>query len=131
MSTLTTPRQSQRQTPRRPIRIGRPGTIGRVAILLVAAALTLGPVMWTLSTSLRTPSESFNLPPQFLPLNPDLTSYFEVFEQINMDEAAREQAHDAVAVGTDWRQIAELIEEAERLDRFELVSFTVEEESLE
>lgn len=66
------------------MRIGRPGTIGRIIILLVAAALTLGPVMWTLSTSLRTPSESFNLPPQFLPLNPDLTSYFQVFEQVNM-----------------------------------------------
>ncbi|WP_028281435.1 carbohydrate ABC transporter permease [Arthrobacter sp. H5] len=84
MSTLTVPRQDQRRTPRRPFRIGRPGTIGRIVILLVAAALTLGPVMWTLSTSLRTPSESFNLPPQFLPLNPDLTSYFQVFEQINM-----------------------------------------------
>lgn len=84
MSTLTAPRQDQRRNPRRPFRIGRPGTIGRIVILLVAAALTLGPVMWTLSTSLRTPSESFNLPPQFLPLNPDLTSYYQVFEQINM-----------------------------------------------
>ena len=37
------------------------------AALAVAAALTLGPVLWTLSTSLRTPSESFNLPPSFLP----------------------------------------------------------------
>jgi multiple sugar transport system permease protein len=52
--------------------------------LAVAAALTLGPVLWTLSTSLRTPSESFNLPPSFLPINPDFTAYQEVFRQINV-----------------------------------------------
>ncbi|BCW54379.1 sugar ABC transporter permease [Arthrobacter sp. StoSoilB19] len=52
--------------------------------MAVAAALTLGPVLWTLSTSLRTPSESFNLPPSFLPINPDFTAYQEVFKQINV-----------------------------------------------
>ncbi|WP_299168549.1 carbohydrate ABC transporter permease [uncultured Arthrobacter sp.] len=62
----------------------RPGTAARILVLLVAAALTLGPVLWTLSTSLRTPSESFNLPPQFLPLNPDFSSYVQVFQQVNM-----------------------------------------------
>lgn len=75
MSTLTAPRTTRRL---------RPGMAARILVLLVAAALTLGPVMWTLSTSLRTPSESFNLPPQFLPLNPDFTSYVEVFRQVNM-----------------------------------------------
>lgn len=75
MSTLTAPRKT---------RALRPGTAVRILVLLVAAALTLGPVLWTLSTSLRTPSESFNLPPQFLPLNPDFTSYVEVFQQVNM-----------------------------------------------
>lgn len=75
MSTLTAPRTTSRL---------RPGMAARILVLLVAAALTLGPVMWTLSTSLRTPSESFNLPPQFLPLNPDFTSYVEVFQQVNM-----------------------------------------------
>ncbi|GAA3700717.1 carbohydrate ABC transporter permease [Zhihengliuella alba] len=66
----------------------RPGTnwalLGRLAVLLVAAVLTLGPVMWTLSTSLRPPSESFSLPPRFLPWDPDFTSYAGVFEQIDM-----------------------------------------------
>ncbi|SDI19632.1 carbohydrate ABC transporter membrane protein 2, CUT1 family [Arthrobacter subterraneus] len=75
MSTLTAPRTT---------RTLRPGMAARILVLLVAAALTLGPVLWTLSTSLRTPSESFNLPPQFLPLNPDFTSYVEVFQQVNM-----------------------------------------------
>ncbi|MDF2048623.1 carbohydrate ABC transporter permease [Arthrobacter sp. Cr_A7] len=60
------------------------GTVGRYTALAVAAALTLGPVLWTLSTSLRAPSESFNLPPSFLPINPDFTAYQEVFRQINV-----------------------------------------------
>lgn len=65
-------------------RLPAAGTVGRYAALAVAAALTLGPVLWTLSTSLRTPSESFNLPPSFLPINPDFTAYQEVFKQINV-----------------------------------------------
>lgn len=75
MSTLTLPRKTRQP---------RSGTIVRIVVLLVAAALTLGPVLWTLSTSLRTPSESFNLPPQFLPLNPDFSSYAQVFQQVDM-----------------------------------------------
>jgi multiple sugar transport system permease protein len=75
MSTLTATRKT---------RMPRPGTAVRILVLLVAAALTLGPVLWTLSTSLRTPAESFNLPPQFLPVNPDFTSYVQVFQQVNM-----------------------------------------------
>jgi multiple sugar transport system permease protein len=70
--------------PRSNRRLPAAGTVGRYAALAVAAALTLGPVLWTLSTSLRTPSESFNLPPSFLPINPDFTAYQEVFKQINV-----------------------------------------------
>lgn len=69
---------------RTPRRLPSASTVGRYAALAVAAALTLGPVLWTLSTSLRTPSESFNLPPSFLPINPDVTAYQEVFKQINV-----------------------------------------------
>lgn len=61
-----------------------PSTAVRMVVLLVAAALTLGPVIWTLSTSLRSPAESFTLPPQFIPTDPDLTPYIEVFQQIDM-----------------------------------------------
>ena len=70
--------------PYRSRRLPAASTLGRYAALAVAAALTLGPVLWTLSTSLRTPSESFNLPPSFLPINPDFTAYQEVFKQINV-----------------------------------------------
>ncbi|MBO1269157.1 carbohydrate ABC transporter permease [Arthrobacter cavernae] len=59
-------------------------TVLRVVLLLIAAALTLGPVLWTLSTSLRSPSESFKLPPSFFPWNPDFTSYAQVFQQLDM-----------------------------------------------
>ena len=75
MSTLTASRRT---------RAFKSGTAVRILALLVAAALTLGPVLWTLSTSLRSPSESFNLPPQFLPVNPDFSSYVQVFQQVNM-----------------------------------------------
>jgi multiple sugar transport system permease protein len=61
-----------------------PSTAVRMVVLLVAAALTLGPVIWTLSTSLRSPAESFTLPPQLIPTDPDLTPYAEVFQQIDM-----------------------------------------------
>jgi multiple sugar transport system permease protein len=61
-----------------------PSTAVRMVVLLVAAALTLGPVIWTLSTSLRSPAESFTLPPQFIPTDPDFTPYVEVFQQIDM-----------------------------------------------
>jgi multiple sugar transport system permease protein len=61
-----------------------PSTAVRMVVLLVAAALTLGPVIWTLSTSLRSPAESFTLPPQLIPTDPDFSPYFEVFRQIDM-----------------------------------------------
>ncbi|MFK0072519.1 carbohydrate ABC transporter permease [Arthrobacter woluwensis] len=60
------------------------GMTGRIVILAIAAVFTIGPVLWTLSTSLRLPSESFNLPPSFIPWNPDFTSYAQVFKQLNM-----------------------------------------------
>ncbi|GAB3621332.1 carbohydrate ABC transporter permease [Glutamicibacter endophyticus] len=76
MTTLVTSRKQRRER--------HSGSIGRVIFLLVCALLTLGPVLWTLSTSLRPPGEAFDLPPQFLPLNPDFSSYTGVFEQIDM-----------------------------------------------
>ncbi|MFE4196540.1 carbohydrate ABC transporter permease [Paenarthrobacter sp. NPDC056912] len=56
----------------------------RIVLLLIASVFVLGPVLWTLSTSLRPPSESFKLPPSFLPLNPDLASYTQVFKQLDI-----------------------------------------------
>ncbi|MEU6918690.1 carbohydrate ABC transporter permease [Streptomyces olindensis] len=56
----------------------------RIATLAVCALLTLGPVVWTVSTSLRTPAEAFDLPPQLIPANPSTEAYRGVFDQIDV-----------------------------------------------
>ncbi|KND37599.1 sugar ABC transporter permease [Streptomyces acidiscabies] len=56
----------------------------RVAGLAVCALLTLGPVIWTVSTSLRTPAQSFDLPPKIVPTDPTLDAYRGVFDQIDV-----------------------------------------------
>jgi ABC-type sugar transport system, permease component len=67
-------------TRRRPVfKVG--GFIG-IVLLIIAAIFALGPLLWTLTTSLRTPAEAFNNPPQWLPLNPDFGNYAAVFQQI-------------------------------------------------
>ncbi|MFE7900028.1 carbohydrate ABC transporter permease [Streptomyces sp. NPDC057424] len=57
---------------------------GRIAGLALCALLTLGPVIWTVSTSLRTPAESFDLPPEIIPTDPTVDAYRGVFEQIDV-----------------------------------------------
>ena len=56
----------------------------RIAVLTVCALLTLGPVIWTVSTSLRTPAQSFDLPPQIIPTHPTTAAYRGVFDQIDV-----------------------------------------------
>lgn len=56
----------------------------RIAALTVCALLTLGPVIWTVSTSLRTPAQSFDLPPQIIPTHPTTAAYHGVFQQIDV-----------------------------------------------
>lgn len=57
---------------------------GRIAGLALCALLTLGPVIWTVSTSLRTPAESFDLPPEIIPTDPTVEAYRGVFDQIDV-----------------------------------------------
>ncbi|GAA1179883.1 multiple sugar transport system permease protein [Nesterenkonia xinjiangensis] len=70
--------------PRRRLRLPSPSRTAALLFMAVVALAVLGPVMWTLSTSLRDPAESFDLPPHFLPLSPDFTAYREVFTQIDV-----------------------------------------------
>ncbi|SED92791.1 carbohydrate ABC transporter permease [Ruania alba] len=84
MTTTTVPAPPRTRTARPRRTIPAPSSVARLAFLVVAAALTLGPVIWTISTSLRSPAESFTLPPQLIPTDPDVTPYVEVFSQINM-----------------------------------------------
>ncbi|WP_392466799.1 carbohydrate ABC transporter permease [Arsenicicoccus cauae] len=58
--------------------------LGRVLVLLVATALTLGPVLWTVSTSLRPVTESLGATPSLVPTSLDLSSYRDVFVQVDM-----------------------------------------------
>lgn len=53
-----------------------------IVVLLLAAVVALGPLLWTLTTSLRTPAEAFTNPPKWLPVNPDFGNYSAVFEQV-------------------------------------------------
>ena len=53
-----------------------------MTFLVVVALLTLMPFIWVVSTSLRTPSESFTLPPKWIPVDMDFSNYAEVFERI-------------------------------------------------
>lgn len=48
----------------------------------VMAVLTLMPFLWVISTSLRTPAESFTVPPKWIPVDMDFTNYTRVFEEI-------------------------------------------------
>jgi multiple sugar transport system permease protein len=87
MTTTIERAESRQPLAARPVRARRKlnwNTVVRLLLLLLAAALTLGPVMWTLSTSLRSPSESFKLPPSFFPWNPDFSSYAQVFQQLDI-----------------------------------------------
>ncbi len=53
-----------------------------IGILVLAAIVAFGPLLWTISTSLRLPAESFSNPPQWIPLRPQLSNYVAVFHQI-------------------------------------------------
>lgn len=53
-----------------------------VLLLLLFSLVMISPLVWALATSLRTPRESFSLPPQWIPTDPDWSNYVDVFRQI-------------------------------------------------
>jgi multiple sugar transport system permease protein len=60
-------------------RLGRAVGVG---VLIVAAMVALGPLLWTVTTSMRTPAEAFTNPPEWLPRHPDFSNYKAVFDQV-------------------------------------------------
>ena len=50
-----------------------------VLLLTAGALIMVSPVLWAISTSLRTPAESFSEPPQWIPLHPMFGNYSAVF----------------------------------------------------
>jgi multiple sugar transport system permease protein len=62
--------------------ISRVGRITGILVLILAAMIALGPLLWTVTTSLRTPAEAFTNPPQWFPMHPDFSNYSAVFDRI-------------------------------------------------
>lgn len=60
----------------------KPGDWGRLLFLFVIAFLAITPLVWVVATSLRTPMESFTLPPEWIPVDMDFSNYNEVFVRI-------------------------------------------------
>lgn len=60
----------------------RPMSIVSILILCVAAVLVVAPIVWALSTSLRTPATSFDEPPHWIPTHPVGSNYRAVFDQV-------------------------------------------------
>lgn len=52
------------------------------AVLVLLACLWLAPIVWTISTSLRTPAQSFSLPPKWLPTDLAFSNYAMVFDSV-------------------------------------------------
>ncbi|MGW7368602.1 carbohydrate ABC transporter permease [Streptomyces sp. NPDC054841] len=70
----------------------------RYALLLAVFALTVGPFLWQLSTSLKGPHEDiFSSPPAFLPADPTLGNYTRVAETIPVWDYALNSLKVAVA----------------------------------
>ncbi len=57
-------------------------SIVSILILCVAAVLIVAPIVWALSTSLRTPATSFDEPPHWIPTHPVWSNYRAVFDQV-------------------------------------------------
>lgn len=53
-----------------------------MAFLILLAILTVMPLVWVVSTSLRTPAESFSTPPKWIPTDMDFSNYATVFQKI-------------------------------------------------
>lgn len=53
-----------------------------MCLLGLFCVLVLAPFAWVLATSLRLPAESFSVPPEWIPLNPDFGNYEQVFDRI-------------------------------------------------
>ncbi len=53
-----------------------------MVFMLAIGMLTILPIIWVISTSLRTPAESFTVPPEWLPEDLYFGNYLQVFDEI-------------------------------------------------
>ena len=67
-------------------------------MLVVLAALSIGPLLWMLSVSFMQPGEASHFPPALLPANPGLHNYRELFERAGMGRYLANSAFIATVV---------------------------------
>ena len=67
----------------------------RIALLLIISLIVLAPLLWMVSTSLRLPAESFDLPPKWLPTD----FYWQNYQQIF---TVGSQTESTIGTGTDF-----------------------------
>ncbi|MCY4525830.1 MAG: carbohydrate ABC transporter permease, partial [Anaerolineaceae bacterium] len=53
-----------------------------MVFMLVIGLLTIMPIIWVVTTSLRTPAESFTVPPEWIPRDLYFGNYLQVFDEI-------------------------------------------------
>ena len=53
-----------------------------VLVLTIAAVLVVAPIAWAVSTSLRTPATSFDVPPHWIPTHPVWSNYSAAFDKV-------------------------------------------------
>ena len=58
---------------------GRPGDVALVFVLVLLALIFMFPFFWTVSSSLKAPSEILTYPPTFVPAVPQWGNYARVF----------------------------------------------------
>lgn len=101
MASTTTVQGAAKSTPNRKwVDFVRYRTLyfGAIVVLTIASILVLAPFVWTLATSLRLPTESFTLPPQWVPRNPDWSNYARVFDEIEFFRMVFNSAFVAIAI---------------------------------
>ena len=67
-------------------------------VLVLLALLWLAPIVWTISTSLRTPAQSFSLPPKWLPTDLAVGNYRQVFESVPFGDILANSVKVTVAI---------------------------------
>ena len=68
------------------------------AALVLLACLWLAPIVWTVSTSLRTPAQSFSLPPKWLPTDLAFSNYRQVFDSVPFGEILTNSVKVSIAI---------------------------------
>lgn len=53
-----------------------------ILLLAIASVIILAPIVWTFSTSLRLPVDSFSVPPKWIPIPADWSNYVAVFQTV-------------------------------------------------